>query len=155
MSESEQPEWLKNYKPDSGIGNPKWHKGMRSPNPAGRPKGIRDKRLRVSQALLDAAEGVARIVIEEAKSGDMSAAALVLARVAPALKSQAERVNFDFDSKASLVEQVQSVLQGIADGNVAPDVGRHIIEAIASLSGIRAVEDLELRLSKLEQGGRR
>ena len=127
-----------------------WTKGMPSPNPKGRPKGIVDKRLRVSQALLDAAEGVARKVIEEALDGDMSASALVLARAAPALKAQAEKVQFDFDAKASLVEQVQSVLQGVADGQVAPDVGRNIIESIAALSSIKSIEELETRLARLE-----
>ena len=66
--------------------------------------------MRVSQALMDAAEGIARKV-EEALDGDMSASAIVLARIAPALKAQAEKVQFDFDAKASLVEQVQSVFR--------------------------------------------
>ena len=123
---------------------------MSSPNKSGRPKGIRDRRLRVSDALINAAEGVANVIIQEALAGDVSAAALILARVAPALKSQAQTVNFSFDANASLTEQVRQVLQGIADGNVPPDVGRHVIEAIGALSAVKQVEELEARLSALE-----
>ena len=81
----------------------------------------------------------------------MSAAALVLARVAPALRLVTPTVEFDFDARSSLSAQVEQVLQAIADGKVAPDIGKQIIEAIAQLGGIRQVDDLEARIKALEQ----
>ena len=136
--------------PEKARGNPRWFKGMVSPNPDGRPCGILDQRSRVTKALLDDAYAVVRVVVEAALEGDIQAAGIVLSRVAPALRPQADKVTFSFDAKASLVEQVEAVLQAVADGQVSPDVGKQIIETIGSLGAIRQYEDLERRLAALE-----
>lgn len=153
MTEIVQPDWLKSYAPNTEppAGNPNWKKGMSSPNPTGRPRGIVDKRTRVTQALMDDAPKIARVVIDAALAGDVQAAGLVLSRVAPALRAQTERVEFDFDATAPVAQQVEQVLQAIADGKVAPDVGKQIIEAIGALSAVRAVDELEKRLQALEE----
>ncbi|MFD1217214.1 DUF5681 domain-containing protein [Microbulbifer celer] len=148
-----QPEWMENWKPDPDapkIGNPNWCKGMPSPNPAGRPRGLKDKRTRVTEKLLEEAQKIADVVIEKAKKGDIQAAALILGRTTPTLKAQAEKVNFEFDASAPMTDQVQAVLQGIADGEVSPDTGKQIIEAISALAGIKQIDELEQRLAALE-----
>ena len=128
-----------------------WERGGPSPNPSGRPKGIVDKRTRVSQALLDDAPAVARVVVDAALEGDMQAASLVLSRIAPALRGQMEKVAFEFDATAPVTRQVEQVLAAVARGQVAPDVGKQIIDAVQALSTIRATEELEARLAALEQ----
>lgn len=128
-----------------------WTPGMRSPNPAGRPRGIVDKRSRIAERMLADAEGIVSALVEKALEGEVGAASLILARVLPALRSQAEKVQFDFDATAPVATQVEQVLAAIAGGVVAPDVGRQIIEAIGALSAIRATEELEARLTALEQ----
>jgi hypothetical protein len=150
MTGLSQPEWMKGFTPSAKTGNPHWKRGMTSPNPNGRPRGIVDKRTKVSQALMDDAPAVARVVIDAALAGDVQAAALVLSRVTPALRAQTERVEFDFDASAPITQQVEYVLQAIADGKVAADVGKQIIEAISALGAVRAVEELERRLQALE-----
>lgn len=154
MTEIVQPDWMKDYKPGTtpnGTGNPTWKKGMPSPNPSGRPRGVVDKRTRVTQALMDDAHAVARVVIDAALAGDVQAAGLVLSRVAPALKAQAERVQFQFDPKASVTEQAEAVLTAIASGEVSPDMGKQIIDAISALYGIKQIAELEARLATLEE----
>jgi hypothetical protein len=69
----------------------------------------------------------------------------------PALKAQSERVQFEFDAAAPAARQVEQVLDAIAAGDVAPDVGKQIIEAIGALSMIRATEELDARISALEE----
>lgn len=128
-----------------------WERGGPSPNPSGRPKGIVDKRSRVSQALMDDAPAVARVVIDAALEGDMQAASLVLSRIAPVLRGQMEKVAFEFDATAPVARQVEQVLAAVARGQVAPDVGKQIIDAVQALSTIRATEELEARLAALEQ----
>lgn len=145
-----QPEWMKGYQPKPAPGNPKWTPGCKSPNPAGRPRGIVDKRTKVTQALLDDAPAIARVVIDAAKEGDMQAASLVLSRIAPILKAQTEPVQFDFDPSASITEQIEAVLAGIAGGAVPPDVGKTIIDSIGTLANVRATEELEQRIIMLE-----
>lgn len=83
-------------------------------------------------------------------AGDVQAAGLVLSRVAPALRAQTERVEFDFDASASVTEQAEAVLQAIADGKVAPDVGKQILDGISTLYGIKQIAELEARLQALE-----
>jgi hypothetical protein len=123
---------------------------MKSPNPAGRPKGIIDKRQKVTETLRDDAPAVVRVVVDAALAGDMQAAGLVLSRIAPTLRSQSEKVTFDFDANLPISRQIEAVLAGIASGAVSPDVGKSIIEAIGTLSSARAVEELETRLTILE-----
>lgn len=136
--------------PAKPRGNPSWTAGGPSPNPAGRPKGIVDKRTKVSQALADDAPAIARVVIDAALEGDLQACALVLARVAPTLRSQSQTVTFTFDPTGSISRQMEQVLVGIASGEVPPDVGRTILDAVSALSAIRTVEELEQRIIELE-----
>ncbi|MBN2971961.1 hypothetical protein JW805_08020 [Roseomonas aeriglobus] len=131
-----------------------WTPGMRSPNPAGRPRGIVDKRAKIAQRMLADAESIVSALVERALEGEVGAASLILARVLPALRSQVEKVTFDFDPQAPVATQVEQVLAAIAGGVVAPDVGRQIIEAIGALASIRATEELEARLTALEQDRR-
>jgi hypothetical protein len=99
---------------------------------------------------MDDAPAIARVVIDAALEGDLAAAGMVLARVAPAIRPQGERISFDFDPTAPISGQVEQVLAAIACGEVSPDVGKQIIDAIAALSAVRASEDLEARLAALE-----
>jgi len=131
-------------------GHPKWQKGMKSPNPAGRPKGISDKRAKLAERMLNDAGGIVDKMIAQALEGDAQAATLILSRVMPALRAQAEKVEFCFDASASVTEQAEAVLQAIADGRVAPDVGKQILEGISTLYGIKQIAELEGRLAALE-----
>jgi hypothetical protein len=150
MNEVEQPEWLKGFVPAPQKGNPAWVKGGRSPNPRGRPPGIVDKRTRMTQALADEAPEITRVVIEAAKAGDLQAATLVLSRVCPPLKANAERVQFELDPNLPLAEQAKQILVAVADGKVDPETGKTLIACLSSVANIEAVADLEGRIILLE-----
>lgn len=157
MTSLDEPDWLKAHRSKASdtaapkpVGNPNWKKGMASPWPKGRPRGLVDRRMKLTQMLASKADDVMRVVIDAALAGDIQAAGLVLARIAPVLKAQAEKVQFEFNAEGSLVDQVRQVLQGVADGHVPPDVAQQIIGTIGSLSGIKMVEQLEERLNRLE-----
>lgn len=128
---------------------PRWAKGQ-SGNPRGRPPGRPDARTKITRALMDEGLEIARVVTEAAKEGDLQACNIVLARIAPPMKAQSERVEFDFDPTASTAQQIEAVLAAIASGDLAPDSGREVIAAIGTLSSARAVEDLEARIITLE-----
>jgi len=146
MTEQAQPEWMQGYSPPA----PRWTKGMKSPNPSGRPKGIVDKRTKVTQALADDAPAIARVVIDAALEGDMQAASLVLSRVAPPLKQQAERVQFELDPNCPLSEQANQILVAVSEGRVDAETGKTLIGCISSVANIKAVEELEHRIILLE-----
>lgn len=152
------PPWGSNWKPAPpppappvrGAGNPAWTPGCPSPNPKGRPAGVPDKRLLATQAALDEMRNIVAMLVGRALEGDTNAASIVLSKVLPSVKAQAEKVNFAFDATAPISEQVAQVLDAVAAGAVAPDVGRLIIDSIKSLADVRATEELAARIEALE-----
>ncbi len=149
MPELEQPNWMKGFVPNIPAQGHRWVKGQ-SGNPRGRPPGRVDARTKITRALLDDAPAVARVVINAALEGDLQAASLVLARVAPALRQEAYPVQFPFDPSAPIARQIEQVLAAMAGGAVPPEVGKQTIDAIGTLSNARAVEELEARIITLE-----
>ena len=142
----QQPEWMKGFVPGPDtkfmVGN--------SGNPAGRPRGISDKRAKLMKQMLDEGEDVLKGVLAKAKEGDSANAALVLNRILPALRSNSLAVAFNFDPELPIGRQIEQVLAAVAAGEVPPDVGQQIIAMIGTLSNVRAAEDLERRIIQLE-----
>jgi hypothetical protein len=149
MTQDAQPEWMKGFVPRPATNGHRWLKGQ-SGNPKGRPPGRPDARTRMNRALLDDAPAIARVVVDAALEGDLQAASLVLSRCAPALRPEAQPVQFEFDPTASTVEQIETVLAAVAGGAVPVDLGRQLIDSIKALADVRAVAELEDRIATLE-----
>lgn len=149
MTEITKPSWMENFVPKPVANGGRWQKGQ-SGNPAGRPPGRTDSRTKISRALLDDGHAVARVVIDAALDGDLQACNIILARIAPALRPEAQPVQFEFDPTASTVEQVEAILAAVASGGVPVDLGKQLIESVKALADVRAVEELEARLAALE-----
>jgi len=103
------------------------------------------------QRMLEDADGVVDAIVAKALEGDTGAASLIISRILPTIRNQTEKVQFDFDAAAPIALQVEQVLSAISKGEVAADVGKQIIDAIGALSQVRAAEELEERISKLEE----
>lgn len=152
MKEQEAPPWLTAHREtnSSSAGQRGWIPGQ-SGNPAGRPKGTRNKKNVVAEEFAKDGSKVARVVMDAALAGDMQAANLVLQRLSPPLRARAEKVQFDLSQDAPLTTQAQQVLAAIADGNIDPETGHMLINCIASFAGLKQVDDLEQRLIALER----
>lgn len=122
-----------------------------SGNPAGRPKGARDRKNVVAAEFAKEGSAIARVVIEKAKEGDMGAAALVLQRLSPPLRPQAEKVTFDFDPSLPLAEQGTAVVAAVARGEIDPDTGKMLLDMVAAQLGLRDVETVLDELKRLRQ----
>lgn len=131
-------------------GNGRWLSGGPSPFPAGRSKGILDKRQKLQKVFTDNGEALVQTAVDAALAGDMQALSLALARVVPPIKAQSQTVTFDFDPSLPVARQVEQVLAAIAAGQIPPDLGQQIISAIGTLSSVRATEELAERLAILE-----
>lgn len=132
-------------------GNPGWRKGMKSPNPGGRPKGIVDKRMRINQLMASAGDEIAQVVLDRARGGDMQAAALILARVSAPLKARSDMVRFELDGGRPLGEQAQQIMDAVSQGDLDPETGKGLIACCQTIAGIHAVAELEQRLVVLEE----
>lgn len=144
-----QPDWMKGFAPTPAPPGGRWQKGQ-SGNPKGRPPGIVDRRQKLQNAFADDAVAIAKVVVDRAKEGDMQAANIALARIAPPLRAAAERVQFELDPERPLSEQASQILQAVAEGKLDPDTGRTLIACITSVAQVKATEELEQRLIILE-----
>ena len=124
----------------------------KSGNPSGRPAGSRNKTTLLAERLMqDDAEAIVRAVIDAAKSGDMTAARMIVERIAPVRKGAP--VSFDLppvETAGDLAAAMGALVQAMAQGEVTPDEAA----TIASVFEIRrkAIETLEFeqRLTALE-----
>ena len=121
----------------------KWRRGMPSPNKAGRPRGIVDKRMRLNKALMDDADALLDVVKAAAlQNGDMQAASLLLSRILPVLKAESgERVLFQFDSTKPFADQLSAITQAVADGALTLEQGKQFAELAERLATVRALEN--------------
>lgn len=148
-----KPEWLKNWQPNEGTVRPNGSRGFMpgvSGNPAGRPKGSKAKKTLVAQEFEKEGSKIARVVIDKALAGDITAANIVLQRIAPPLKVRAEKIEFELDATAPLTHQAGQVLTAIAAGDIDPDTGQVLISCISSFAGLRQVDELDERIRALE-----
>jgi hypothetical protein len=133
-----------------------------SGNPAGRPKGSRNRTTQAVEAILDGeAETLTRKAIEMALDGDGPAMRLCLDRLCPPRKDRA--VTFDLpriETTADLTRATQALLQGVADGEITPAEASEMSKLITAHIEAVKVVDLAARVVALEEtkeaaGGRR
>jgi hypothetical protein len=125
----------------------------KSGNPAGRPKGSRNRSTLALEAILEGdAESIVRKVIELATDGDTQALQMCLDRLMPARKDRP--VQFDLpviETTADLPKATHALLQAVAAGEFTPSEAADISKSVDA--HVRAIEatDLHERLARLEE----
>lgn len=131
--------------------NPGRYRPGQSGNPAGRKPGTRN-RLNVLRAGLVTSEQVREIaetVVRAALEGDVRACEAVLDRVWPRLKSVAAPVEFALP-EGSFTDQGRAVLAAVSEGRLSPDTGERLIVGLGALARLVELDELERRISALE-----
>ena len=118
-----------------------------SGNPGGRPK--RDT-AQLAEKLKTHGASVLQVVVDQALAGEMVACRLILERLYPPIKPSSQPVKFKTSQEDSLSATGQNVINAIAAGNLAPDTGIQIINALSSLAKIIEVDELTRRIEALE-----
>ncbi|MBS0587038.1 MAG: hypothetical protein JSS37_03580 [Proteobacteria bacterium] len=127
----------------------RWKAGE-SGNPNGRKPGTGEvAKLRASIAK-DLPEIIKQLV-DKAKAGDTQAARLLLERALPPMKPVEQHVEINLSEDADLSTQGQSIIQAVADGTLAPSQGSALLTALGILARIKEIDELEKRLTALEQ----
>jgi hypothetical protein len=119
-----------------------------SGNPAGRPRGIKDKRHRFNEAIESMIPEVLESVFQKAVAGDMTAAKILLDRSLPAKRPEQECVQIPIKENTAL--NAREVLQSVFDGEVSPDVGVSLLASITGVLKAIEVEELAKRIEALE-----
>lgn len=123
----------------------------RSGNPNGRPQGsgIAGE---LRKAITENASAIVEAMIDKAKEGDTTAAKVLLDRVCPSLKPEAQIITLpDMANAETLLERATAAIVAAASGELAPDIASQLVQAVGVLSRVAEVQDLEKRLEALER----
>ena len=121
-----------------------------SGNPTGRKRGAGPTG-RLRKAIDEKSDELLQVVIDQALSGDSTAAMALLSKVLPNLKASSEPVQFKLDTSGGLSQTGESIVQGIAKGDVPLDSGTQILTSLASLAKLQEIDDITKRIDALEQ----
>jgi hypothetical protein len=115
------------------------------PAKRGRPLGAKSKRLTAFKA--DGNKLLAKLM-DRANEGDDTAAAMVLPFM-PKPKAHQEPIKFKITGH-SLLDKADSIISGVAEGEITPDVGCQLINSIGAMARIVELTELMTRIEMLE-----
>ena len=123
-----------------------------SGNPAGRPRGARNKRTLLAEHLLEGdTEAIVRTMIERAKEGDMAAVRLCVDRICPRLTDRP--AGFDLPPLARAADAppaMAAIAQALADGDLTAAEAADLGKFVASFVRAHPEADLAKRVGDLE-----
>jgi hypothetical protein len=127
--------------------------GTFGPGNPGKPKGTRHKATQAALALLDGeAEALTRQAVTMALGGDATALRLCLERIAPPRRDAP--VTFDLppmETARDAAKAAGAVLGAVADGDLTPTEGAHIMGLVETYRRTLETSDLEARLRYMEE----
>ena len=124
-----------------------------SGNPAGRPRGSRNKKTIALEALLDAeSDAVIQKVIGLAKMGDDLAIRLCVERMLAPRRERPvplrlPRIETDADARRAAAE----VMDALGEGEVTPKEAERLLRAIAGVAVIMQSTEVAARLQQIEE----
>lgn len=126
-----------------------WKPGQ-SGNPAGRKPGAE-----LLRQLLDPhREDLVRKAVAMALAGDATCMRLLLDRLAPPSRAEAQKVIIEGLSEAStLTDKANVIVNAMGRGDLAPDIAAMLVQAITNVGKVVEVDELERRVAALESGG--
>ena len=130
----------------------RFNKGQ-SGNPAGKPRGARNRSSLVAERLFaNEIQEICGSIIAQAKAGNMQAAKIILDRVLPPIKDKPVQIDLPkMTSSNDLAKAVECIAFAVGSGQISPLEGEFIARIVDI--HIRALElnEIEKRLSNLEK----
>ena len=123
-----------------------------SGNPAGKPRGARARATILAEKLMLADEQeIVASVIQAARSGDMTAARLVLERIAPIRKGRPITLALPItNTAADIGEAMSAVVAQMAAGEVTPEEATTVIGILDAKRKAIELTKVEARIQALE-----
>lgn len=121
-----------------------------SGNPAGRPKGIIDKRWALRTRLESASETLVDEAIKRAMDGDSGLMRALLGRLVAPAKAETLPATFALP-EGSLSDQATAVMQAVSTGLIPPSTGVELLASLGQVAKIREADELLQRVESLER----
>lgn len=126
-----------------------------NPNVMGRPKGSKNRRTIIREALQqhypEGELGFWLSVAEIARGGDMQAAAMIADRLYPKLKPQTESVTLPEPLDGTSAEMARQLVQMAGRGDISPSVAQELLKALSDVLRIVEIDELSARIAALEE----
>ena len=128
------------------------YKPGQSGNPAGRPKGARNKATVAAETLLEGeAETITRKCIDLALEGDHTALRLCLSRILPVKRERTIELDLPaLEGPQDSLRAIGTVLEAVGSGAITPSEGQAVASLLETHRRTFEVEELERRLEALE-----
>jgi hypothetical protein len=129
-----------------------WKKGQ-SGNPAGKKAGSRNKATLAVLALMEAgAKDITQSVVAAAKGGDLTAARMILDRLAPPMRERPIALDLpSTDTAKGISEAQQAILRAVSDGELTPGEASTLSGVVESHRKALETVELEARIAALEE----
>ena len=123
-----------------------------SGNPAGRPKGARNKATIALEALLDGeGEAITRKAIEMAMDGDTTAMRLVIERILPPRKDRPVMFTLPkLEVAVDAVKATAALAEAVASGDLTPSEAGEISKLVDGFTKAVEQHDIQQRLERIE-----
>ncbi|CAJ0876661.1 hypothetical protein AMST5_02806 [freshwater sediment metagenome] len=124
-----------------------------SGNPTGKPKGARHKTTLLAEKLMaDDAEDVVKAVLTAAKTGDMTAARIVLDRLCPARRDNPVTFSLpQIETADDAAKAMGAILAAVAGGEISPSEGAEVARLLEGYVKTLETAEFERRLAALER----
>src|SRR4051812_10753106 len=120
----------------------------RSGNPAGRPKGSRNRATILAETLAASEDRtLLRLLLDRAHGGDQVALRFVLARLLPRPRPEPARLDLAEGAEADSAAAHAATVRAVADGEITPEEGAAIGRLLAAKAPVMAAHLVERRLA--------
>jgi hypothetical protein len=124
-----------------------------SGNPAGRPRGARNRRSLAAESMFDRdGPEIIRQLIDLAKEGDIAAIRLCVDRICP--RPRDRPVSFELphvSTAADTIAAMGAIMEAIGDGDLSPHEAAELTKVVTGLSHAIVTAELEQRLRGVEE----
>jgi hypothetical protein len=121
-----------------------------SGNPAGKPKGAKDRRTELRELLAPYAKSLITKAVELARAGDAAALRLCLERIIAPIRAKDECVDLGLRGE-NMTDNGRHILEASLSGRITPTEATILMQALSAQARIVQMEELATRLEALEQ----